>query len=159
MAILVSEAYTHIHEKHNFKYLKNPTVTVCKIWCNDGYMYILYCDNFWWKLIDKKLLNSYNCQSGCPNYCNCLFYFQVGWGGGGLTLLDEFITKIQTFTHKFYIFFSLQVKCQILTCINSLKKTYIPIWLFSLRKINITGNREKNMKIKPNSVRIRFLSC
>ena len=30
-------------------------------------------------------------------------------------------------THKFYIFFSLQVKCEILTCINSLKITYIPI--------------------------------
>jgi len=33
-------------------------------------------------------------------------------------------------THKFYIFFSLQMKCQILTCINSLKISYIPIiWL------------------------------
>ena len=30
---------------------------------------------------------------------------------------------------KFYIFFSLQVKCQILICINSLKITYIPIIL------------------------------
>jgi hypothetical protein len=30
---------------------------------------------------------------------------------------------------KFYIFFSLQVKCQILLCINSLKITYIPIIL------------------------------
>ena len=35
-----------IHEKHNFKYLQNPTVKVCKIWCNDVYMYILYCDIF-----------------------------------------------------------------------------------------------------------------
>ena len=35
-----------IHEKHNFKYLKNPTVKACKIWCNDVYMYILYCDIF-----------------------------------------------------------------------------------------------------------------
>jgi hypothetical protein len=26
-------------------------------------------------------------------------------------------------THKFYIFFSLQVKCEILTCINNLKIT------------------------------------
>jgi hypothetical protein len=31
-----------IHEKHNFKYLKNPTVKVCKIWYSDVYMYILY---------------------------------------------------------------------------------------------------------------------
>ena len=30
---------------------------------------------------------------------------------------------------KFYIFFSLQVKCQILICINSLKIAYIPIIL------------------------------
>ena len=35
-----------IHEKHNFKYFKNPTVKVCKIWCNDFYMYIRYCDIF-----------------------------------------------------------------------------------------------------------------
>jgi hypothetical protein len=30
-----------IHEKYKFKYLKNLTVKVCKIWCNDFYMSIL----------------------------------------------------------------------------------------------------------------------
>jgi hypothetical protein len=45
-----------IHEKHNFKYLKNPTVKVCKIWYSDVYLYILYCDIFWWKLIDRIFL-------------------------------------------------------------------------------------------------------
>jgi len=43
-----------MHEKHNFKYFKNLTVKVCKIWCYDVYMYILYCDIFWWKLIDRN---------------------------------------------------------------------------------------------------------
>jgi hypothetical protein len=46
-----------IHEKHKFKYFKNLTVKVCKIWCNDAYMYILQCDIFWWKLIDRNFLN------------------------------------------------------------------------------------------------------
>jgi hypothetical protein len=39
-----------IREKHNFKYFENLTVKVCNIWCNDVYMYILYCDILWWKL-------------------------------------------------------------------------------------------------------------
>jgi hypothetical protein len=39
-------------EKHNFKYFKNPTVKVGIIWCNYVYMYILYCNIYWWKLID-----------------------------------------------------------------------------------------------------------
>jgi hypothetical protein len=46
-----------IHEKHKFKYLKNLTVKVCKIWCNDVYMSILQCDIFWWKLIDRNFFN------------------------------------------------------------------------------------------------------
>jgi hypothetical protein len=29
------------HEKHKFKYFKNMTVKVCKISCNDVYMYIV----------------------------------------------------------------------------------------------------------------------
>jgi hypothetical protein len=36
---------------------------------------------------NKKLLNSYICHSGCPNYqitAIVFFYFQVGWGGGGV---------------------------------------------------------------------------
>jgi hypothetical protein len=32
------------HEKHIFKYLKNLTLKVCKIWCNDVYMSILQID-------------------------------------------------------------------------------------------------------------------
>jgi hypothetical protein len=44
------------HEKHKCKYFNNLTVKVCKIWCNDVYMYILYCDIFWWKLIDRIFL-------------------------------------------------------------------------------------------------------
>jgi hypothetical protein len=48
-----------IHEKHNFKYLKNPTVKVCKVWWNDVY------------------------------YCIFLFYVQVGWGGGGGIEVDS----------------------------------------------------------------------
>ena len=43
-----------IHEKHKFKYSKNLTVKVCKIWCNDVYMSILQCEIFWWKLIDRN---------------------------------------------------------------------------------------------------------
>jgi len=39
--------------KNNFKYFKNLTVKVCKIWCYDVKMYILYGDIFWWKLIDR----------------------------------------------------------------------------------------------------------
>ena len=45
------------HEKHKFKYFKNLTVKVCKVWCNDVYMSILQCDIFWWKLIDLIFLN------------------------------------------------------------------------------------------------------
>ena len=45
------------HEKHNFKYFKNLTVKVCKICCNDVYMSILYCDIFWWKLIERNFFN------------------------------------------------------------------------------------------------------
>ena len=45
------------HEKHKFKYFKNLTVKVCKIWCNDVYMSILQCDIFWWKLIDRNFFN------------------------------------------------------------------------------------------------------
>ena len=35
-----------IHEKHDFKYLKNPTVKVCKIRCNNVYMYIFFTVTF-----------------------------------------------------------------------------------------------------------------
>jgi hypothetical protein len=46
-----------IHEKHTFKYFKYLTVKLCKIWCNDGYMSILQCDIFWWKLNDRNFFN------------------------------------------------------------------------------------------------------
>ena len=45
------------HEKRKFKYFKNLTVKICKIWCNDVYMSILQCDIFWWKLIDRNFFN------------------------------------------------------------------------------------------------------
>ena len=61
-----------IHEKHNFKYFKNPTVKVCKIWCNYVYMYILYCSIFWWKLIDriffKQMFNTRMVPQGIPPF-------------------------------------------------------------------------------------------
>ena len=44
-------------EKRKFKYFKNLTVKICKIWCNDVYMSILQCDIFWWKLIDRNFFN------------------------------------------------------------------------------------------------------
>jgi hypothetical protein len=78
-----------IHEKHNFKYLKNLTVKVCKIWCNDVYMSILQCDMFWWKLIDRICLNLIlipRWSSGHPPFCCCCSfhcfardYFQTGY--------------------------------------------------------------------------------
>jgi hypothetical protein len=153
------------------------------------------------KVANKKLLNSYIWHCGCPNYqitAVVFFYFQVGWGGGGvvwgwLYLINSLqktrqppscivkflhilasscihliwlffsclkqrsfewgrggergsdITKFFSnhsflffYYHKInlpvgqnlHLFFSLQVKCQILTCINFPKRTYIPIiWL------------------------------
>ena len=46
-----------IHEKHRFKYIKNLTVKVCKMWCNDVYISSLQCDILWWKLIDRNFFN------------------------------------------------------------------------------------------------------
>jgi hypothetical protein len=51
--------------------------------------------------IYEKLLNSYICHSGCPNYCNCLFLFsgRLGRGRGGLRLTTWFFHyKKQTAT-------------------------------------------------------------
>jgi hypothetical protein len=67
-----------IHEKHKFKYFKNLTVKVCKIWCNELTQWM----------------------SKLPNDCIWLFYFQVGWGGGGvvwgwLYLINSLHTKKQ----------------------------------------------------------------
>jgi hypothetical protein len=60
-------------------------------------MSILQCDIFWWKLINceikkllitnnKKLLNSYNWHSGCPNYKKtafvCFIFKSAGVGEG-----------------------------------------------------------------------------
>jgi len=63
-------------------------------------------------------------------------YFQ------GMYVLFKQTISLANFTS----FFSLQVKYQILTCINFLKITYIPIIYMiadSLRKIHISENREK----------------
>jgi hypothetical protein len=64
-----------IHEKHDFKYFKNLTVKVCKIWWNDVYMYILYCDIFWWKLIARiffnQIFNTRLVSRGIPPFSNC----------------------------------------------------------------------------------------
>jgi hypothetical protein len=46
-------------------------------WCL--YVYSSVC-HFWWKLIDRNFFNPiFNTKD-----CICLFYFQVGWGGGGV---------------------------------------------------------------------------
>ena len=55
------------HEKYKFKYFKNLTINVCKIWCNDVYMSILQCDIFGWKLIDRNFFNPiFNKYQGGP---------------------------------------------------------------------------------------------
>jgi 16S rRNA (guanine527-N7)-methyltransferase len=53
----------------------------------------------------------------------------VGSGAGLPGIGNVCVVSTHRFTHKFYIFFSLQMKCQILTFINSLKITYIPMIL------------------------------
>ena len=74
-------------KKHKFKYFKNLTVKVCTIWCNDVYMYILQCDIFWRKLIDRNFFNpTFNTKvvpQGIPPFCNlhCFArdYLQTGY--------------------------------------------------------------------------------
>ena len=62
------------HEKHHFKYFKNLPIKVCKIWCIDVYMYFLYCEIFWWKLINsiflRVLLKNVLCWWFCPARCS-----------------------------------------------------------------------------------------
>jgi hypothetical protein len=94
-----------IHEKHKFKYFKNLTVKVCKIWCNDVYMSILQCDIFWWKFIDRNFFNpisnSYYWHSGCPKYQMTAFVFFIfrsagkgeGWFEGDSTWLIHYKKK------------------------------------------------------------------
>ena len=63
-----------------------------------------------------------------------------------MAIFKEFMHCVNTpFHSQIYIFFSLQMKCQILTFINSLKITYIPIILLLTvwREIHISENREK----------------
>jgi hypothetical protein len=75
------------HEKHKFKYFKNLTVKVCKIWCNDVYMSILQCDIFWWKLIDRNFFNPiFNTKVVlrvsplfCSFHCFARDYLQTGY--------------------------------------------------------------------------------
>jgi hypothetical protein len=62
-----------IHEKHRFKYIKNLTVKVCKMWCNDVYISSLQCDILWWKLIDRNFFNPiFNTKVvlRAPPFCN-----------------------------------------------------------------------------------------
>jgi hypothetical protein len=71
-----------IHEKHKFKYLKNLTVKVCKIWCNDGYMSILQYDIFWWKLIDRIFNTNVVLRASplfCSFHCFARDYLQTGY--------------------------------------------------------------------------------
>jgi hypothetical protein len=75
------------HEKHKFKYFKNLTVKVCKIWCNDVYMSIFKCDIFWWKLIDwnffKPIFNTKVVLRASPFFCSFHYfardYLQTGY--------------------------------------------------------------------------------
>ena len=72
-----------IHEKHKFKYFKNLTVKVCKIWCSDVYMSFLQCDNFLWKLIDRNFFNTKVVLRASPLFCSfhCFArdYLQTGY--------------------------------------------------------------------------------
>ena len=61
-----------IHEKYDFKYLKNPTLNYSLLnsvqWCL--YVYILFCDISWWKLIDRicfyQIFNTRVVSQGAP---------------------------------------------------------------------------------------------
>jgi hypothetical protein len=74
-------------KKHKFKYFKNLTVKVCKMWCNDVYMSILQHDIFWWKLIDRIFFNPiFNTKVVlrafplfCSLHCFALDYLQTGY--------------------------------------------------------------------------------
>jgi hypothetical protein len=72
-----------IHEKHKFKYFKNLTVKVCRIWCNYIYMSILQCGIFWWKLIDRNFFNTKVVLRASPFFCSfhCFArdYLQTGY--------------------------------------------------------------------------------
>ena len=58
-------------------------VKVCKIWCNDVYMYILCCDIFWWKLIDRnffnKIFNTRVVSQGISLFSNLHDYLQTDY--------------------------------------------------------------------------------
>ena len=65
------------------------TVKVCKIWSNDVYMYILYCDIFGQKLIDRiffsQIFNTRMVSQDIPPFSNfnCFAhdYLQTGYYG------------------------------------------------------------------------------
>jgi hypothetical protein len=73
--------------KNKFKYFKNLTVKVCKIWCSDVYMTILQCDIFWWKLIERNFFNPiFNTKVilrssplFCSFHCFARDYLQTGY--------------------------------------------------------------------------------
>ena len=76
-----------IHERHQFKYLKNLTVKVCKIWCNDVYKSIPQCDILWGKIIERNCFNSiFNTKVilraspfVCRFHCFVRDYLQTGY--------------------------------------------------------------------------------
>ena len=120
-----------IHEKHKFKYFKNLTVKVCKIWCNDVYMSILQCDIFWWKLIDRNFFNPiFNTKVilrasplFCSFHCFACDYLQTGYSD----MLDiSFLFNNNTLKCiKAKIFPFNQKKCAYLL---ESSKTSITIW-------------------------------
>jgi hypothetical protein len=94
-----------IHEKHNFKYFKNPTVEICKIWCNYVYMYILYCNIFWWKLIDRiffnQIFNSRVVPQGIPPFFQFPLFARDYLQTGYLYMLDiSYLLNNNTYTLK-----------------------------------------------------------
>jgi hypothetical protein len=122
-----------IHEKHNFKYFKNPTVkfgemmsiNYCiyfflifrsvgegKVW---GWLYLIY--SLQKTATRPPVLFNFVGQ----HHTSWIFYTSInnsGYFQGIYALCDQILHLFQ-----------LQMKCQIFTCINSLKITYIPIIL------------------------------
>jgi hypothetical protein len=120
--------------KNNFKYFKNLTVKVCKIWCNDVYIYIRYCDIFWWKLIDRIFFNQiFNTRVVSRDVDG------EGEGGLRLTLLDKFITKNSQPPSCIVKF--LQILCS--SCIHLI---LVILWLVVFDKDILSGGRGESIR-------------
>ena len=68
-----------------------------------------------------------------------------------IVIFMEFMYCVNTPSHSqiLHLFFSLQVKCQIITCINSFKITYIPIiWLLTVWERFIFQKTEKKITVQ-----------